>query len=361
MAAGGITGASATYESVYPLEAIDTKGISRLIVRFPNWIGDAVMATPALGTVRRCFPDSEIVVLANEGIATLLEHHPFCDRTMVLDKRKIHRGPAGIFRVGREIRKERFDLAILFQNAVEAALIAWLGGIPRRAGYTTDGRAFLLTHRVRIDDRVRRLHHTDYYQHMLEGLGFRKVPAAPLLRCTAQEIQWVRNLLGEAAWVAVNPGAAYGSAKRWFPERFALTADALHERRGLKPVIIGSPADEPAAAAIEASMKTKPLNLAGKTSIREMMAVISHCRLMVTNDSGPMHVAAAFRVPIVAVFGPTDPGTTSPAGVPARLLRKPTRCAPCLLRDCPIDHRCMDRITAPEAIAAAEELLEETA
>jgi heptosyltransferase-2 len=157
--------------------------------------------------------------------------------------------------------------------------------------------------------------------------------------------------------VAVNPGAAYGSAKRWIPERFAAVADRLAEEFGLRVVLTGGPGEAEIGRDIAAAMKNAPLNLIGSTSVRQMMAVLSLCRLMVTNDSGPMHVAAAFGIPIVAVFGPTDHTTTSPLAGTCRIVRREADCAPCLLRQCPTDHRCMEAVTVDDVLTAARSLL----
>lgn len=157
--------------------------------------------------------------------------------------------------------------------------------------------------------------------------------------------------------MAINPGAAYGSAKRWFPERFAETADALAAEYGVNIVLTGGPGEKEIGQDIASAMSSKPLNLIGQTSVRQLMAVLASVRLLVSNDSGPMHVGAAFGVPIVAVFGPTDHTTTSPKADICRIIRKATDCAPCLLRQCPTDHRCMKAITAKDVLAGARDLL----
>lgn len=314
------------------------------------------MTTPALGAVRAAFPEADIAVAANPIVAELLRHHPHCDRLLVYDKKGAHHGVRGVLRFGGELRKERFDLAILFQNAIEAAILATLAGIPRRAGYTTDGRALLLTHRVWGWRRARRLHHTDYYRNMLAGLGIEGGNGRLLLRCTEEEQSWARGQLGDGWWVAVNPGATYGSAKRWFPDRFAAVADALASDYAARILLLGGPNEEQIGREVAAKMHTQPLNLAGKTSVRQLMALLSQCRLLVTNDSGPMHVAAAFGVPIVAIFGSTDHTTTSPLSAACRIVRHPTACAPCLKTVCPTDHHCMTAISVAQVVDAVHSL-----
>ncbi|WP_276609549.1 lipopolysaccharide heptosyltransferase II [Trichloromonas acetexigens] len=331
--------------------------IKRILLRSTNWIGDAVMTTPAMGVVRRYFPDAEIVVAANPLVAQLFSHHPDCDRVLVYDRKGAHQGPGGFFKFVGELRRERFDLAILLQNAVEAAILATLAGIPRRAGYRSDGRGLLLSHGVPVGAAEKRLHHTDYYLRMLSGVGIVGETGPLQLACTAEEIAEAEARLGGGQWLAVNPGAAYGSAKRWIPQRFAEVADRLAETHGLRVLLTGGPGEIEIGRDIAQAMTHQPLNLIGQTQVREMMALLSRCRLMITNDSGPMHVAAAFGVPLVAVFGPTDHTTTSPLSERSRIVCKPVDCAPCLLRQCPTDHRCMEAIEVADVLAAAEELL----
>lgn len=314
------------------------------------------MTTPAMGALRAAFPRAEIVVAANPPVAELFRHHPYCDRVMVFDKKGEHRGLKGLLRFAGTLRRQRFDLAVLLQNAVEAAVLAFLAGIPCRAGYRTDGRSLLLTHGVSVGVAERRLHHTTYYLRMLESLGIRGGDGRLRLKCTAEESVWARQMLGDGEFVAVNPGAAYGSAKRWIPERFAEIGDRLAEEFGVHVVLTGGPGEVEIGGDIEAAMTSRPLNLIGQTGVRQMMAVLSRCRLMVTNDSGPMHVAAAFEIPTVAVFGPTDHTTTSPMTEDFRIIRKEIDCAPCLLRQCPTDHRCMEAVTVEDVLVGAREL-----
>ncbi|MCE5244890.1 MAG: lipopolysaccharide heptosyltransferase II [Syntrophobacteraceae bacterium] len=331
--------------------------IRKILVRVPNWIGDAVMATPALSVIRASFPDARITLAANPVVAELFSHHPSCDEIAVFDKKGAHRGFLGSFRFSRELRSGGFDLAILLQNAMEAAILAAIAGIRLRAGYRSDGRGILLTHGIPLRKTDLRLHHTDYYLGMLERLGLPIRHDGLVLHCTEEETAWARRQLGEGNWAAVNPGAAYGSAKRWFPERFAAVADAIRSEFGFRILLIGGPGEKEIGRQIESLMPARPFNMIGKTSVRQMMALLSLCRLMVTNDSGPMHVAAALRVPIAALFGPTDHATTSPLSAACRIIRKDTACAPCLKRVCPTDHRCMTAIAAEDVIAAVRSLV----
>jgi len=338
------------------VKPLDRLHVRRICLRATNWIGDAVMTTPAMAALRSSFPDAEIVVVANPLVAELFRSHPYCDRVIVYDKKGAHRGLRGLWRFCGTLRRERFDLAVLLQNAFEAALMAALAGIPLRAGYGSDGRGLLLTHAVAVGEAQRRLHHTRYYLQMLEALGIAGGDGALRLACTEEELARARALLGSADVVVINPGAAYGSAKRWLPERFAEVGNRLHAEFGVRVVLTGGPGETEIGDDIAAAMRVAPLNLIGKTSVREMMAVLSLCRLVVTNDSGPMHVAAAFGTPIIAVFGSTDHSTTSPLADTCRIIRKEVDCAPCLLRQCPTDHRCMEAIGVEDVMAGVHEL-----
>jgi heptosyltransferase-2 len=339
------------------MRVLDSQNIRKIFIRSTNWIGDAVMTTPAMARVRAAFPGAEIAVAANPTVAQLLRHHPACDRVLVYDKKGLHHGLGGLLRFCAEVRKEQFDLALLFQNAIEAAIMTTLARIPRRAGYNTDCRGFLLTHSVSGWRRARRLHHTEYYLNMLAGLGLQGGDGRLRLQCTEEELARAKAQLSDELWVAINPGATYGSAKRWFPERFAAVADGLAGEFSARILLVGGPDEQAIAGAVAANMRNQPLNLAGKTSVRELMALLAQCRLLVTNDSGPMHVAAAFGVPIVAIFGSTDHTTTSPLASSCLIVRKPTDCAPCLKTECPTDHRCMTAVSAVDVLEAARNLL----
>ncbi len=329
------------------------------MVRATNWVGDGVMMTPALGAIRTSFPRAQITVVANPLVAQLFEHHPWCDRVLVYDKKGEHRGVRGLTRFARSLKEQRFDLAILLQKAFEAALLAYIARIPERIGFSTDGRGLLLTGRTPLTDEVHCQHHSRHYLHMLRQFGIEGGSGDQRLEVTPEERSWAEGLLGEGSYVAVNPGAAYGSAKRWIPERYAEVADRLAGELGVNIVLTGGPGEAEIGRDIEAAMRQKPLNLIGQTSIRQMMAIIANCRLMVSNDSGPMHVAAALGVPVVAVFGATDHTTTYPWTKRHRIVRREVDCAPCLKRQCPTDHRCMEAVTAEAVLVACRELLAE--
>ncbi|MFN2257988.1 MAG: lipopolysaccharide heptosyltransferase II, partial [Desulfuromonadaceae bacterium] len=279
---------------------------NKILVRGTNWIGDAVMTTPALMVLRTGCPDAEIVLLTNPLVAPLFKYHPAIDRVLVYARKGKHRGIRGFFRMVLELRREKFDAALLLQNAIEAALLVFAARIPCRVGFPTDARRLLLSDPVGLTPADKTLHHTDYYLTLLRRLGFKAQDTSLCLHITHAEKEWARTTLKSDNVIAVNPGAAYGSAKRWFPERFAAVADILAQRYGATILLTGGPGEREIGEDIAAFMQCDCINKVGKTDVREMMALLAGSRLLITNDSGPMHVAAAFGVPIVAVFGPTD-------------------------------------------------------
>ncbi|GKS64979.1 hypothetical protein YTPLAS72_22830 [Nitrospira sp.] len=329
----------------------------RILVRVPNWIGDAVMCEPAIRGLRSLFPTAELTILAKPSIAELYTGCSGVDQVLVYDDQGSHVGIAGKWVLAGLLRRHHFDLAVLFQNAFEAAFLAWLAGIPRRYGYATDGRVFFLTQPVAVPRPESLVHQVEYYWNMLKPLGVTGDAPLPTLHVSTDEDRLVDDRLASAGidsahlMVGINPGSTYGSAKRWLPERFAeVTQRVVRQLEkeagvGIAVAILGGRGEESLGKNIASRLDCRSIVLSGTTTIRELMAVVKRCCLLVTNDTGPMHIAAAFGVPIVAVFGPTDSRTTAPYGQEQAVVREPVDCAPCLLRDCPIDHRCMTRIS----------------
>jgi heptosyltransferase-2 len=326
-------------------------GPERVVVRAPNWIGDVVLSLAAVRDLRRNFPRARMEVLARPWVADLYRAVPEVDAV----------------RIGRGVRADAaalrgaFDAAVLLPNSIGSALPVWMAGIAQRWGYATDGRGPLLTRAPRVPPQVRGRSQVYYYRAMLAGAGLR-VSATPdvSLVCPPEWREGADRLLtGDAGrpWIGVNPGAFYGTAKRWLPERFAAVADTL-AGRGAQVALVGGPAERPVAEAIAAQMTAPARVLCGETTLPELVGVLARLRLLVTNDSGPMHLAAALGVPVVAVFGPTDWRETHPVGDGHTIVRVPVHCSPCGLRECPIDHRCMRRVTVDRVAGEAVALLE---
>ena len=343
---------------------MDKKSSKRILVRGPNWLGDAVMCEPALRGLRRLFPDAQITLLVKPAVAELFAGHPALTRVLTYDTEGHHSGVSGKWALAGQLRRQGFDLAVLFQNAFEAAFLTFLAGVPRRYGYATDGRSLLLSNRVAVPDLRMLLHQVRYDWDLLKPLGLTGDPLAPELVVSPEEEQAMAGRFAQGGLTAtdvvvgVNPGSTYGGAKRWLPERYAEVTERLcrtireSREQQVGVVIFGAKGEERLGQEIAARLSSRFLVLSGATTIRELMAAVKRCALLLTNDTGPMHIASAFQVPVVAIFGPTDWRTTSPFGSGHAIVRQPVDCAPCLLRECPIDHRCMTRVSVDQVYEA---------
>jgi len=319
------------------------------------------MSLPALRALRERFPQAEISILAKPWVAELYGREPFCDRLIPYTALSL----AEKWAAARDLRGFGFDCAILFQNAFEAAAAAWGARIPERIGYARDGRSFLLTRAIAAPKRgeIPR-HERFYYLELLRRTGIiHGMPENDLIRldgaAAAREagVERFRELgLGDAV-IGVSPGAAYGSAKRWLPERFAESADRVASETGASVAVFGSREERELCAKVTAAIRAPARNFAGETSLAEFIEMAAACRVYLTNDSGAMHIASALGVPTVAVFGATDETATGPTGPMARVVRENVECSPCLKRECPIDHRCMTRVDAARVAETALGLL----
>jgi len=336
----------------------------KILVRTTNWVGDAVMSMPALAAVRDNFPKARIAVLARPPLTELYENNPAVDDIIPFDA-TVYKGTRGLAKLARVLKREKFDRAILLQNAFKAALIAYLAKIPVRMGYNTDGRSMLLTHGVSVSRAVKERHQVYYYLEMLRSLGM-KVPDDPRPALypddtSAEEADGMLLSGGISSSdniVGINPGAQYGVAKKWFPERFADVSDMLVWKYGVKVVIFGGPGDVDAACAVEAAMDEPCVNLAGRTNLKQLMALLARCRLFITNDTGSMHVSAALGTPTLAVFGSTDHIATGPFGEGHAVVRDPVYCSPCLKRKCPLKHyRCLENVSVEMVYNEARRML----
>jgi heptosyltransferase II len=384
---------------------------ARILVRGTNWLGDAVMTTPALLRLRETFPDACIVLMAPEKLRDLWRNHPAVNETITFAPGE------GVFTVSRRLRRwveansrleqiiglagtaayagtrtTGFDLALVLPNSPRSALEVWLAGIPRRIGYARPWRNWFLTTRVaprpeavkmrkRSGSEIKvlirgsgvrpgppaRAHQLYEYLHLAAALGASPEPVAPQLFVSRNEIAAVRKKFNleetERPLLGLNPGAEYGPAKRWPMEKFIAAAREIQKQTNCTWLMFGGPADATIADRIASALASPPnaiLNLAGKTSLRELMALLKICRVLLTNDSGPMHVAAALGNPVVATFGSTSPELTGP-GLPGdpqhRLLKSDVLCSPCFLRKCPIDFRCMAGISAERVSQAVLSLV----
>ena len=366
----------------------------RLLVRGVNWIGDAVMTTPALLRLREALPETHITLLTHEKLAGLWLGHPAVNEVITFAPRE------NVFSVARRLRRagdlqspaRGFDAALVLPNSIRTGLEVRLAGIPRRIGYSGSWRDWLLTKAVpwrtdvvkmrkRTEAEVRQLvasgqdaqqrvpttpgssHHIFHYLHLAAALGAKAEPLAPHIAVPDAEVAAVQAKFGlpDGLRIGLNAGAEYGPAKRWPAERFIAVAKELRTRLNCSFVIFGGPADNPLATEITAALSSAPAgivtNLAGRTSLRELCAALRACRVVLTNDTGPMHLAAAVGARVVALFGSTSPELTGP-GLPGdarhTLLRGVAPCSPCFLRECSVDFRCMNSLMVERVVAAVQ-------
>ncbi|HCY86041.1 MAG TPA: lipopolysaccharide heptosyltransferase II [Desulfobacteraceae bacterium] len=337
---------------------------ARILIRAANWVGDAIMTTPVIRAVRQNYPQAHITVLAKPWVIPVYETNPHVDEVMVYDNGGRHSKGLGTLRLARDIRNRGFHLSILMQNAFEAALLAFLAGVPERLGYNTDARSLLLNRCVKMDPALKKGHLIDYYIAILTNAGLKPSGRDLELHIPQTDKIWAQDCLADlnigpvSPVIGINPGATGGTAKRWFPERYAELTKKLSEDYGTRVIIFGGPADHALGEEISGMVPGCCVNMAGKTSLARAFALIGACDLFVTNDSGLMHAAAAQNINQVAVIGSTDVVATAPANENSIMVREAVDCSPCLKDECPIDHRCMDRISVETVAKACHSLLE---
>jgi heptosyltransferase-2 len=335
----------------------------KILIRATNWIGDAIMALPALRAVRKRFPEAEIAIVGRPYVADIYRDQEICDQLIPYDPRGLHAGLSGRERLAAELRAQKFDMALLLQNAFDAAWLAWRARIPERIGYARDARSFLLTKAIPLPRHGEiPAHEKFYYLELLRRAGwldsvqdetFISLRVSEEKRRSADEFLCESGVRQGALRIAIGAGASYGSAKCWPPPRFAEVANQLQSEADADVILFGTAAEASVSTAISAEMRRPPIDLTGKTAIADLPALLSQCHLFIGNDSGAMHVAAAVGLPVIAVFGPTDPEGTAPVTPRCSIVQEKPYCSPCFLRSCPTDHRCMTAITANMVEAAA--------
>jgi heptosyltransferase-2 len=345
--------------------------IDRIVVRGANWVGDAVMTIPALRQLRRLFPQAHITLATRAWARGLFADVDFIDALQVHEAS----GLRSVVKQVRQWRQENFDLAVLLPNSLETALVASLARVPLRIGYATAGRQSLLTHPLEVPEWRASKHEVYYYLKIVAELEWLTRHEQSFLdtqpdgslevsvgRQAAARDSLRRHGVANAgrALVALCPGSVNSRAKRWPAERYAALADRLIEL-GVEVLLIGSARETEVSLDVSRQMRNKATVLTGQTDLAELVGILSLVDLLVTNDTGPAHVAAALGRPTLVIFGPTNPITTRPFSPFAEIVREPPDCAPCMLRDCPIDHRCMTAITPDEVLRRARIMLQITA
>ncbi len=323
------------------------------------------MALPAIAAVRRWFAGAHLAVAARAPVAPLLSMVEGIDSVHTLNGRGDWRDGGGRRADAQRLASGRFDLAVLLPNSFHAAWLAWQAGVPERWGYRADLRSMLLTRAV---PRPRGpVTQADYYLRLVTALGGGTAPLTASLQVAEHQREAASALLRASGWaggplVAFAPGAAYGAAKRWPPDRVAQVAMRVAADMGATPVLVGARADLDIIAQVLRHYRSlagdgaRAIDLGGRTDVPTLAGVFALCHAVVSNDSGAMHVAAAVGVPVAAIFGPTDEQATAPlphpSGRVAAIVTGEARCRPCLLRLCPIDHRCMTSIPPARVVRA---------
>lgn len=334
-----------------------------IIVRMPNWLGDLVMATPVLTDLRNHWPKAKITAMCQGAVGDVLQEDPHLDEILKFKRPSgwIHRAEHGD--IIQPLRQGRYDLGILLTNSFSSAWWFWRGHVKNRIGYATHLRSCLLDDAIPFPVEKDSQHLVKTYKMLLEPLGIPVSLTSPKLYVTEQEKLKVREWLDKVEikpddiLVGINPGAAYGSAKCWLPDRFKKVTQQLLGNPHIKILFFGDKSGAPLVNDICAGLPAeRVINLAGKTTLRELVAFIQACHIFLTNDSGPMHIASALGVPLLALFGSTSDVTTGPyeGGM---VIHKHVPCSPCYRRVCPIDFRCMKGIGVEEVYNDLQELI----
>ena len=336
----------------------------KIVVRGTNWIGDAVMTIPALRQLRRIFPDAELTLHTRSWANEIFQDTDFVDEILSIEPDET------VFEQAKKLRERKFDLAVLFTNSFQTALAAKLGKVNRRFGYANEGRAILLTDAVKIPEWKANRHESFYYlnlvaeieskfymrQTVLESKSQLDLQVSEERRAGARRILEENGIDLSKRIIALGVGSTNSRAKRWRTESFAELNDRLQNELNADVVLIGAKDELNVSQEVFEKSKKKPKILTGKTSLSEAVAVLSEIDLLISNDMGLAHVAPAVGTKTLVIFGPTNPQTTQPLG--SEIIRRETvECSPCMLRDCPIDHRCMTRISADEVFEKSKSMI----
>ncbi|MBI4823002.1 MAG: lipopolysaccharide heptosyltransferase II [Nitrospirae bacterium] len=335
---------------------------SNVLIRGVNWIGDAVMTMPALKALRKAMPEARLSLLVKPWVSELFKKDPNIDELILYGTE--YKGLMGKYRLSRYLKGRGFCLAILLQNAFDAGLITYLSGIPERIGYRRDGRGLLLTKPIPYGKEDRQMHHILYYIELLRRAGIKAEPIVPWIYLSLSERLDARKTLEglRKPVLGINPGATYGSSKRWYPQRFAGVAQRFIEESIGSVVIFGGSSEIEIADEIMGHLPemyhSRCVSMAGKTTLRQLISLISECDVFLTNDSGPMHIGYAVRTPLVSLFGSTEPSLTGPPEKGNIVIKKDIRCSPCFKRQCKEDTlKCMDAIGMDEVFSAVRNLI----
>ena len=341
----------------------------KILVRGTNWIGDAVMSIPGLRELRRIFPDAQITLHTRSWAYGLFRDAEFIDELVTFDKSRWK--IKDVYDNSQFLRDDGYDLAVLFPNSFESALTSFLTQVPRRIGYNKDLRGLLLTDPIAVPEWKNRRHEVFYYLNLVGEIERRilgretvsqAIPDITVEISDERKAEAIKSLRAFGVdptkkTIALGVGSTNSRAKRWPVERYAELNDKLQTDLDVNVVVVGSKAESEVADRVVDLCLKAPINLAGKTDLAEVVATLSVIDLLISNDMGLAHVAPAVGTKTIVIIGPTRPETTRPFSDNAELIQKQVECSGCMLRDCPIDHRCMTRIEVDEVFNAANHKL----
>ena len=342
---------------------LEKETIQKILIRGVNWIGDTVIALPAVRGIRNLFPGANLEILLKPHLASLFKQCSFLDGCLFYPE------GTGYDLIRREkalvetIREHTYDLAVIFPRSLRSALIPYLAGIPVRVGFQSSHRGIFLTHGLKETKELLRCHQVEYYYHIVQALGVKEPWDVPELPVGREEHGWAHAFLQHAGIddnhlvIGINAGSTYGSAKCWQPEKFAELARRLTSNPAIKIILIGGNNNASLVDTLALALDGRAIKAVGH-DLLNLAALLKRCHLVITNDTGPMHIAAAVGAPLVALFGSTNPDTTGPLGKDHHIVRKDVQCSPCLKRTCPENHVCMTCITVDEVFRVVQEHLE---
>jgi heptosyltransferase II len=343
----------------------DFSQYNRILVRGVNWVGDTVLTYPVVQQLKTLFPQSYLAILVSSLLVDLWKTFPFVDEVIPFQK-KMGIGSFGEdLNISQSLKGKNFDLSVILPRSFRSAFQIYLARIPIRIGYQDEGRSFFLTHGIHRSKEILRSHRVHYFQKLTEPFGKVESLPAPRIFLREEDRRWAEqmlkdlNLLNGRPLIGMNPGATYGLAKCWYPGRFGELGKKLCRKWKAALILFGKEEEGSVAKEILQNMENRGIDLTGKTSLLQLAALLERCHLLVTNDTGTMHVATAVGTPVVALFGSTDPSVTGPWGDGHVVVRKDVSCSPCLKRICPTDHRCMELITVDEVEEAVTKKLGE--
>lgn len=329
-------------------------------MRGVNWVGDTILSYPSVQQLKILFPKSHLAILIPSHLVDLWKTFPYVDEIIPFQKKGGIESIWEDLNLSQSLKERDFDLAVILPRSFRSAFHIYLARIPMRMGYRAEGRSIFLTHGIHRSKEILRRHRVYYYRKLVEPLGKVEGLPSPQIFLREEDRRWAAQALKDMGisngelLIGMNPGATYGLAKCWHPDRFGELGRRLSEKWKARILLFGKEGEQPIAHEILRHLGGRGIDLTGRTGLLQLAGLLERCHLLITNDTGTMHVATAVSTPVVALFGSTDPVTTGPWGDRHVVVKKDVSCSPCQKRICPTDHRCMERITVEEV----EEIVE---